>query len=79
MLHLRPPLIVELFFSPIAKTAVIRLLVQLANKFDWDLSHVNVDGAFIQLNLDYEIYMKLPPRCGSMSDRIVCLLNKSLH
>ena len=43
-------------FSPAAKTATIRLLVVLAKKFEWDLSHFDVEQAFVQPDLCYEIY-----------------------
>ena len=41
---------------PIATTATIHLLVALDNKFDWDLSHFDVEQAFVQSDLEYETY-----------------------
>ena len=65
-------------FSPTASAATIRILVALANIHGWDLSHFDVEQAFVQSKLDYEVYMRLPPGCGSMTGNIV-LLNKALY
>ena len=65
-------------FSPTANAATIRLLVALANTHGWDLSHFDIEQAFIQSDLDFEIYMRLPPGCGSMSGKIV-RLNRSIY
>ena len=42
-----------------------------------DLRHVDADQAFIQSELDTDIYLRLPPDCGSVSGKMV-LLNKAL-
>ena len=65
-------------FSPTANTATIRLVLALANHFDWDMSHFDVEQAFVQSELDFVIFMRLPPGCGTMSGKIV-RLNKSLY
>ena len=65
-------------FSPTANAASIRLIVALACKFDWELLHLDIEQAFVQSELDHEVYMKLPPGCGSMSGKIVRLC-KSLY
>ena len=49
----------------------------MACKLDWDLGHLDVDQAFIQSELDTDIYFRLPPGCGSVSGKVV-LLNKAL-
>ena len=65
-------------FSPTANAASIRLLVALACKLDWELIHMDIEQAFVQSELDHEVFMRLPPGCGSMSGKIV-RLNKSLY
>ena len=65
-------------FSPTANDASIRLIVALACKFDWELLHLDIEQAFVQSELDHEVFMKLPQGCGSMSGKIV-RLNKSLY
>ena len=65
-------------FSPTANAASIRLIVALACKFDCELLHLDIEQAFVQSELDHEVFMKLPQGCGSMSGKIV-RLNKSLY
>ena len=50
----------------------------MACKLDWDLRHLDVDQAFIQAELDTEIFLRLPRGCGEMSGKVV-LLNKALY
>ena len=49
----------------------------MACKLDKDLRHLDVDQAFIQSELDTDIYLRLPPSCGSVSGKVV-ILNKAL-
>ena len=44
----------------------------------WNYSTFDIEQAFVQLELDHEVFMKLPPGCGSMSGKIVHL-GKSLY
>ena len=60
-------------FSPTANAASIRLIVALACKVDWELLHLDIEQAFVQSELDHEVFMKLPQGCGSMSGKIVRL------
>ena len=50
----------------------------MACKLDWDLRHLDVDQAFIQSELDTDIYLRLPPGCGLVSGKVV-ILNKALY
>ena len=65
-------------FSPTANAASQRLLVALACKYNLELLHWDIEQAFVQSELDHEVFMKLPPGCGSMSGK-VSRLNKSLY
>ena len=56
----------------------MRLLVALACKYNLELLHWDIEQAFVQSELDHEVFMKLPPGCGSMSGKVV-RLNKSLY
>jgi len=62
-------------FSPTANAASIRLIVALACKYDLELLHFDIE---LQSELDHEVFMKLPPGCGSMSGKVV-RLGKSLY
>ena len=65
-------------FSPTPSASSIRLLTGLALKHDMELHHLDIAQAFVQAPLDEEIYMKLPPGCGTWTGKIV-RLNKSLY
>ena len=68
------------YFDTIAPNASItsnRLLAAMTCKLDWDL-HLDVDQAFIQAELDTDIFSRLPPGCGEMSRKVV-LLNEALY
>ena len=40
--------------------------------------HWDIEQAFVQSELDHEVFTKFPPGCGSMSGKVV-RLNKSLY
>ena len=65
-------------FAPTPAAATIRLLAAVACKLDWDLHHFDVEQAFVQSQLDTEVYLRLPPGCGHLSGKVV-RLNKSLY
>ena len=65
-------------FSPTAIAASQQLLVALACKYNLELLHWDIEQAFVQSELNHEVFMKLPPSCGLMSGKVVCL-NKSLY
>ena len=65
-------------FSPTANAASQRLLVALACKYNLEVLHWDIKKAFVQSELDHEVFIKLPPGCGSMSGK-VARLNKSLY
>ena len=65
-------------FAATASATSNRLVAAMACKLDWDLRHLDVDQAFIQSELDTDIYFRLPPGCGSASGKEL-LLNKALY
>ena len=50
----------------------------MACKYNLELLHWDIEQAFVQSELDHEVYIKVPPSCGSMSGKIA-RLNKSLY
>ena len=78
-------------FSPVAKTVSVRVLIALVAAKSWSLHQLDINNAFLQGDLDEEVYMTLPPgfhskgEC-SVSSSVpkvaapkVCKLVKSLY
>ena len=67
-------------FSPVAKFQSIRSLLALANAYDLDVHHMDVTTAFLNGDLDCEIYMEQPEGfIDPDHPDYVCLLDKSLY
>ena len=67
-------------FAPVAKLNTIRVLLSLATNLDWSLPQMDVKNAFLNEELDEEVYMDLPSGFeGGNNGRKVCKLKKSLY
>ena len=67
-------------FAPVAKINSIRVLLSLAVNSDWPLYQLDVKNAFLNGDLEEEVFMSLPPGFENKlgSDK-VCRLKKSLY
>ena len=63
-------------YSPTPEALCVKTMVDVAVERDWELRQLDVKQAFIQANLDYDVYMTLPDSCGDKSGEIV-KLNKA--
>ena len=67
-------------FAPVAKMNSIRVLLSLAVNQDWKLHQMDVKNAFLQGELEEEVYMKLPEGIkGNYSTNQVCRLKKAIY
>ena len=67
-------------FSPVVRNTSIRTLLALANTCDWEVHQMDVYTAFLQGDLDEEIYMKQPDGyTDEENPNHVCKLKKSLY
>lgn len=48
-------------FAPVAKLHTVRVVLSLATNLEWDLWQMDVKNAFLQGELEEEVYMKPPP------------------
>ena len=65
-------------FAPTVWSSCVRLLSAIACECDLDLCHFDVDQAFIQSDLEGDVFLRLPKECGDLLGKVV-RLNKSLY
>eukprot|EP00963_Diacronema_lutheri_P000532 scaffold30_cov329-Pavlova_lutheri.AAC.1 len=64
-------------FAPVAKQSTLRILWTLAAKRDWKVENIDIKTAFLNGDLDEEIYMDMP--LGFQLDGKVWKLKKTLY
>jgi hypothetical protein len=64
-------------FSPVVRYASIRILIALATQYDYEIHQMDVTTAYLNGELEEEIFMKQPE--GFQQGNLVCRLNKSLY
>ena len=70
----------EEVFSPVVRYTAIRSLLALGNALGLEMHQMDVKTAFLQGELDTEIFMKQPPGyVDSSKPDYVCKLNKSIY
>lgn len=63
-------------FTSIAKLNTIRIILSLAANSDWPLHQLDIKNAFLNGELEVEVYMCQPPGFEEIGSHIVCKLNK---
>ncbi|KZV21171.1 hypothetical protein F511_24735 [Dorcoceras hygrometricum] len=66
-------------FSPVAKIVTVRCLLTIASARNWPLHQMDVANAFLQGDLEEDIYMAIPPGFPNQSPNMACKLLKSLY
>jgi hypothetical protein len=65
-------------FSPVVCLETIRVILALAVNFGWELMQMDVKGAYLNGNLEEEVYMLQPDGFGDGTNK-VCHLIKTLY
>ena len=65
-------------FAPTMSSSCVRLLSVIACECDLDLCHFDVDQAFVQSDLEEDVFLRLPKGCGDLLGKVV-RLNKSSY
>ena len=67
-------------FATVTKLNTIRILLSLAASLDWKLHQLDVKNAFLNGDLEEEVYMSVPPGLKKKEgNNLVCKLQKSLY
>ena len=53
-------------FAPTVSSSCVRLLSAIACECDFDLCHFDEDQAFVQSDLEEDVFLRLPKRCGDL-------------
>lgn len=57
----------------------IRILISVAINCNWTIFQMDVKNAFLQGDLEEEVYMSIPPGFRQKNPRQVCKLNKPIY
>ena len=67
-------------FSPVSKKDSLQIIMALVSRFDFDLHQMDVKTAFLNGNLEEEVYMKQPEGFSSSEgEHLVRKLKKSIY
>ena len=72
-------------FSPVAKLVTVKVLLALATSQHWQLVQLDVNNAFLNVDLFEEVYMDLPLGYHIQGEhmlkdkKLVCQLHKSIY
>ena len=66
-------------YSPVVKPSTIRVVLLYVVTSAWPTHQIDVNNAFLNGDLQEDVYMKQPPGFEFASPNLVCKLQKSLY
>ncbi|GJY74958.1 ribonuclease H-like domain-containing protein, partial [Tanacetum coccineum] len=67
-------------FAPVAKTVTIRTLLTVAVEHGWHIEQLDINNAFLHVDLHEEVYMTVPQGYNkTLPPNTICKLTKSLY
>src|SRR6185503_5887146 len=75
----RPGIDFDETFSPVARLDTIRIIFAISTQRGLKLRQLDIVGAFLQSDLQEEIFMEQPEGLEAADPRLVCKLNRSLY
>jgi transposase InsO family protein len=69
----------EEVFAPVSKHATLRALLAVTAALDLELHHLDIKTAFLNGELEEDVYMKQPPGYEEGASYLVCHLKKTLY
>ncbi|KAE8686002.1 putative zinc ion binding protein [Hibiscus syriacus] len=69
-------------FSPVVRFATFNVILSIAVSNGWELQHVDINNAFLNGDLNDEVYMQQPPgfeQTNELGEPLVCKLKKELY
>ena len=76
--HQRLGIDYNLVFAPVVRASTVRLFFSIVAAEDLECHAIDINNAFVQGDLEEDIYMKQPPGFEDGS-HLACFLNKSLY
>jgi len=66
-------------FSSVVKPVTLRIVLTIVVTNKWPIQQIDVNNAFLNGNLEEEVYMQQPPSFEHSDKSLVCKLNKDLY
>ena len=71
-------------FSPVAKISTVKIFLALATSYNWSISQMDINNAFLNGDLFEEVHMTLPlgyqvSQVPDTGEKLACKLNKSIY